>query len=85
MIGRKNNHREAPRANIDLQPKTPVRRYDCLETGPFGRVDQTPVHQGRPAHLRGGAHIVAREQISQGVRHILVEQNPPYGAGLCRS
>jgi hypothetical protein len=48
MIGRKNNHRKAAHANIDLKAKTAVGRYDRLKTGPstastrspFARVDQ---------------------------------------------
>ena len=68
MIGRKNNDREIVRADIDMRAKTPVRRYDRLETGPFGRIDEKPVHQGRPAHLSSGANIVGREQGSQGPR-----------------
>jgi hypothetical protein len=76
MIGGKNNHREIAGADIDMKSKTPVRRYDRLETDPFGRIDKKPVHQGRPAHLPSGANIMGREESSQGPRYILVEQHP---------
>jgi hypothetical protein len=82
MICRKNNHRKPPGTNINLKAETPVRRYDRLETGPFGSLDQNAVRQRRPAHLRSGADIVAREQISQGARHTLVKQNPHLGKAI---
>ena len=76
MVCRKDNYRKGPRTNIDLKTQIPVRRNHRLKTGPFGRVDQIPVREGRPPHLRSGPHIVAGEQISQGAGHILVENNP---------
>jgi hypothetical protein len=85
MVCRKDDYREAPGANINLKTKISVRRYYRLETGPFRRVDQIPVRQRRPPHFRGGTGIMAREQVSQGARHILVEKNPHYGVALCRS
>jgi hypothetical protein len=68
-----------------VKAKIPVRRNQRLETRRIGGVDQIPVRQGRPAHLSSGADIMAREQISQGARHILVEHNPHYWVGLWRS
>ena len=46
MVGGKNNDREVSSGNVDVKAKTPVRRYDRLETGPFGRIDEKPVYQG---------------------------------------
>jgi hypothetical protein len=85
MVSRKDNYRKGSGTNIDLITQIPVPRNHRLETGPFGRINQIPIPEGRPPHLRSGAGIMAGEQISQGARHILIEQNPHYGVGLCRS
>ena len=85
MVCRKDNYRKAPGTNINVKTKIPIRRNNRLETGAFGRVDQIPVREGGPPHLSSGADSMAWEQISQGARHILIEKNPHYGVGLCRS
>ena len=85
MVCRKYDDRKAPRTNIHLKTKIPVGRNHRLETAAFGRIDQIAVRQRRPPHLRSRPYIMAWQQVSQRARHILIEQNPHYGVGLCRS
>ena len=85
MVCRKYDDRKAPRTDIHLKPKIPVGRNHRLETAAFGRIDQIAVRQRRPPHLRSRPYIMASQQVSQRARHILIEQNPHYGVGLCRS
>jgi hypothetical protein len=59
----------------------PIPSDHHLETGLFRRGQQRPVFQPVPPHVLGMPAIVARQQIGEFVREVLVQQHPQAGAG----